>query len=90
VEVAPESKVTVSWEICSKHKHMHHHGNCPWQARQKEESNDKREGYLSSDSEEMEIGEDVTCIGKCWTCKEDDKMRTEWGTEGTVIIINAY
>jgi hypothetical protein len=63
-------KVTVSWEICEKHVHMHHHGNCPWQA---------NEGYLLSDSEEMETGENVACIGECWTCKEDDEICKQWG-----------
>jgi hypothetical protein len=47
--------------------------------RRKGESED--EGYLSTDSEETKVGEDVICIGKCWTCKEDDEMRKEWGIE---------
>jgi hypothetical protein len=38
----------------------------------------------------VEIGEDVTCIGKCWTCKEDDEMRMEWGTEETMPTSNEH
>jgi hypothetical protein len=53
VETVP--RVTLSWDICEIHKHMHRPGNCVWQ------SND---GYLSSDSEEMETGENVVCVGE--------------------------
>jgi hypothetical protein len=72
VETAP--KVTVHWDICERHKHAPCHGNCVWQ------SND---GYLSSDSEEMETDENVVCIGECWTCKENEEINEQWGTGET-------
>jgi hypothetical protein len=53
---------------------MRHHGDCVWQS---------NEGHLSSDSEEMETGENVACIAKCWTCKEDNKICKQWGTGET-------
>jgi hypothetical protein len=36
VGIALNPEVTVAWEICSNHKHMHNHGNCEWQTREKE------------------------------------------------------
>jgi hypothetical protein len=67
--------VTVSWDICERHKHKHRPGNGVWQ------SND---GYLSSDSEEMETDENVVCVGECQTCKEDDEINEQRGTGETV------
>jgi hypothetical protein len=73
VGITPKLEVKVSSEICSKHKNIRKHGKYEWQTKEKEESED--EGYLSADSEQMNDGEDVICIGQCWTCKEDKEMR---------------
>jgi hypothetical protein len=73
VQTAP--KVTVSWDICERHKHEHCPGNCVWQS---------NAGYLSSDSEEMETDENVLCVGECRTCKENEEVNEQWGTGETV------